>query len=118
LPASSAAEHFTRWFSPVRGNVEPEAGLQIMSVFYADFDKNNRYNSILKPPQVGRDLLIKTLDEFLEFMNKLNNSILGSQLIIKGASVYSNCETLSKIIKHVINIKNSHRISNNINNDD
>jgi len=53
LPASSAVEQFTRWVSPVRGNVEPEAALQIMSVFCADFDKNNLYISILKPLQVG-----------------------------------------------------------------
>jgi hypothetical protein len=39
-----------------------------MSVFYADFDKNDNYNSILKPLEVKRDLLVKAVDDFLVFM--------------------------------------------------
>jgi hypothetical protein len=37
-----------------------------MSVFYADFDENNNYNSILKPPEVKRDLLVTAVDDFLQ----------------------------------------------------
>lgn len=43
-----------------------------MSVFYADFDENNNYNSILKPPEVKRDLLIKAVDDFLKFIGEQN----------------------------------------------
>lgn len=38
------------------------------SIFYADFDENNNYNSILTPLQVDRGLLENAVDEFLKFM--------------------------------------------------
>jgi hypothetical protein len=38
------------------------------SVFYVDFDKNNNYSSIINPPQVTRDLLVKAVDDFLQFI--------------------------------------------------
>jgi hypothetical protein len=38
-----------------------------MSVFYADFNKEDNYNSILKP-EFGRDLLVKAVDDFLKFI--------------------------------------------------
>jgi hypothetical protein len=41
-----------------------------MSVFYADFDQNDNYNSILKPLEVNRDLLVRAVDDFLEFMRR------------------------------------------------
>jgi hypothetical protein len=40
-----------------------------MAVFYADFDENKNYNSILTPPQVDRGLLENAVHEFLKFMN-------------------------------------------------
>ena len=39
-----------------------------MSVFYTDFDKENGYNSILIPPLTKRDLLVKAVGDFLEFI--------------------------------------------------
>jgi AbiV family abortive infection protein len=39
-----------------------------MSVFYADFNKDDNYNSILKPLEVSRDKLVKNIDKFLEFI--------------------------------------------------
>jgi len=42
-----------------------------MTVFYADFDKENDYNSILKPLKVDRDIVMNAVDKFLEFINKL-----------------------------------------------
>ena len=38
-----------------------------MSVFYADFNKEDNYNSILKP-EFDRDLLVKAVDDFLKFI--------------------------------------------------
>jgi len=38
------------------------------SIFYADFDKNNSYNSVLTPTQVNRSLLENAVEEFLKFM--------------------------------------------------
>ena len=38
------------------------------SIFYVDFNKDDKYSSILIPPEVKRDLLVKTLDDFLVFM--------------------------------------------------
>jgi hypothetical protein len=43
-----------------------------MSVFYADFDKQDNYNSILKPLEVNRDLLVKAVDDFLVFIRGQN----------------------------------------------
>ena len=43
-----------------------------MSVFYADFDENNNYNSILKPLEFKRDLLVKAVDDFLRFIRSQN----------------------------------------------
>ncbi len=43
-----------------------------MSVFYADFDKNNKYSSILGPLEVNRDLLVRAVDDFLGLMRQQN----------------------------------------------
>jgi hypothetical protein len=43
-----------------------------MSVFYADFDKNNKYSSILGPLEVNRDLLARAVDDFLAFIEQQN----------------------------------------------
>jgi hypothetical protein len=42
------------------------------SIFYADFNQNNNYNSILTPLQVDRSLLENAVDDFLKFM-KIQN---------------------------------------------
>jgi hypothetical protein len=39
-----------------------------MSVFYADFNKEDNYNSILEPPKVNRDLLVNAVNDFLVFI--------------------------------------------------
>jgi hypothetical protein len=43
-----------------------------MAVFYADFDKADNYNSILKPLEVKRELLVKAVDDFLVFIRRQN----------------------------------------------
>jgi hypothetical protein len=45
------------------------------SIFYADFDGNNNYNSILTTLQVDRDLLKNAVDEFLKFMDAQKHPI-------------------------------------------
>lgn len=37
-----------------------------MSVFYADFDENDNYKSILKSPEVKRKLFVTAIDAFLQ----------------------------------------------------
>ena len=43
-----------------------------MTIFYANFDKNNNYNSILKPPEVDYGRLVKAVDNFLDFIRAKN----------------------------------------------
>jgi len=38
------------------------------SVFYADFNKDDNYSSVLKSPEVNRDLLVKAVNDFLMFI--------------------------------------------------
>jgi hypothetical protein len=42
-----------------------------MSLFYADFDENNNYNSILRPPAVEYKRLVKLVDDFLDFIRAI-----------------------------------------------
>jgi hypothetical protein len=39
-----------------------------MAIFYADFNREDKYNSILKPLEVKRDLLVTAVDDFLKFI--------------------------------------------------
>lgn len=43
-----------------------------LSIFYADFDEDNKYNSILKPPGVEYGRLVKAVDDFLQFIRSQN----------------------------------------------
>lgn len=38
------------------------------SIFYVDFNKDDKFNSILRPPEVDRNSLVKAVDEFLNIM--------------------------------------------------
>lgn len=38
------------------------------SIFFVDFNKDDKYSSIVIPPEVNRDLLIMAVDEFLKFI--------------------------------------------------
>jgi AbiV family abortive infection protein len=42
------------------------------TIFYTDFDQNNKYCSVLNPSQVNRDVLMKAVDEFLQHIRIQN----------------------------------------------
>ncbi|HKI07188.1 MAG TPA: hypothetical protein VKA09_02225 [Nitrososphaeraceae archaeon] len=47
---------------------ETPAGFEARkSIFYADFNKDDKYSSILEPPEYKRELLVKAVNEFLAF---------------------------------------------------
>jgi hypothetical protein len=61
----------TTGFTPTGFTQDTTADFETrMSVFYANFDKNNNYNSILRPIEVDRDLLVNAVEDFLAFMRQ------------------------------------------------
>jgi hypothetical protein len=64
IPSGFEASGF---ITPTRPNMKTR-----MSVFYADFDENNNYNSILKSPEVKRELFVTAVDDFLQHIREEN----------------------------------------------